>query len=179
MKTNEYREFRWLASRVRPFVRLHLASYICILVASVLVLIDPLIIRLLIDDVIPNRRLSWIPLVALAFFFAYMGRLGCDSLAGLLNFQAVQKMTFRTRLSLLRHLQRLSAEYHDNKPVGDTLHRLQVDVDQIGTLSGEVIPSALRMATVFTLVMTTMLVLNYRLTLIVIPLIPAFLLIRQ
>lgn len=179
MRMNQYKELRWLASRVRPFVRLHLASYICILAASVLVLIDPLIVRLLIDDVIPNRRLSWLPLVALAFFIAYMGRLGCDSLAGLLNFQAVQKMTFRTRLSLLRHLQRLSAEYHDNKPVGDTLHRLQIDVDQVGTLSSEVIPSALRMLTVFSLIMTTMIVLNYRLTAIVLPLVPVFIIVRR
>lgn len=179
METDRYKEFRWLASRVRPFVRLHLASYLCILAASVLVLIDPLIVRLLIDEVIPNRRLGWLPLVALAFFVAYMGRLGCDSLAGLLNFRAVQKMTFRTRLSLLRHLQRLSAEYHDNKPVGDTLHRLQIDVDQIGTLSSEVIPSALRMLTVFSLIMTTMLVLNYRLTAIVLPLVPVFIIVRR
>ena len=179
MRMNRYKEFRWLASRVRPFVRLHLGSYICILAASVLVLIDPLIIRFLIDDVIPNHRLGWLPLVGLAFCVAYMGRLGCDSVAGLLNFQAVQKMTFRTRLSLLRHLQRLSAEYHDNRPVGDTLHRLQIDVDQIGTLSSEVIPSALRMFTVFSLIMTTMLVLNHRLTVIVLPLVPVFIIVRR
>ncbi len=88
-------------------------------------------------------------------------------------------MTFRTRLRLLRHLQRLSAEYHDNKPLGDTLHRLQVDVDQVGALSGDVIPSMLRMLTVFTLVMSTMLVLNFRLTAIVLPLIPLFILVRR
>ena len=179
MKINQSGEFRWLASHVKPFFRLHLASYLCILVASILVLIDPLIVRLLIDDVIPNRRLSWLPLVALAFFLAYMGRLGFDSLAGFLNFRAVQKMTFRLRLHLLRHLQRLSAEYHDNKPVGDTLHRLQIDVDQVGTLSGEVIPGALRMLTVFSLIMTTMLVLNYRLTAIVVPLVPVFIFVRR
>ena len=179
MKANQYNEFRWLASQVRPFVRLHFASYACIFAASILVLIDPLIVRFLIDDVIPNRRLGLLPLVALAFFLAYMGRLGCDSLAGLLNFQAVQKMTFRTRLRLLRHLQRLSAEYHDNKPVGDTLHRLQIDVDQVGTLSGEVIPGALRMLTVFSLIMTTMLVLNHRLTAIVLPLVPVFIIVRR
>jgi ABC-type multidrug transport system fused ATPase/permease subunit len=97
----------------------------------------------------------------------------------MLNFRAVQKMTFRSRLNLLRHLQRLSAEYHDNRPLGDTLHRLQIDVDQVGTLSGEVIPSALRMVTVFSLVMTTMLVLNYRLTAIVLPLLPVFIIVRR
>jgi subfamily B ATP-binding cassette protein MsbA len=179
MGMSRHNEFRWLATQVRPFVRLHVASYVCILAASILVLIDPLIVRLLIDDVIPNRRLNWLPLVALAFFMTYMGRLGCDSLAGFLNFKAVQKMTFRSRLSLLRHLQRLSAEYHDNRAVGDTLHRLQIDVDQVGTLSGEVIPGALRMLTVFGLIMTTMLVLNYRLTAIVLPLVPVFIVVRR
>lgn len=176
---SRYNEFRWLAIQVRPFVRLYLASYACILAASVLVLIDPLIVRLLIDEVIPKRRLSWLPLVALAFFVTYMGRLGADSLGGWLNFQAVQKLTYRVRLKLLRHLQRLSAEYHDNKPVGDTLHRLQIDVDQVGTLSSELIPSALRMFTVFSLIITTMMLLNYRLTAIVLPLVPVFVLVRR
>jgi subfamily B ATP-binding cassette protein MsbA len=179
MQLNRHSEIRWLASQVKPFLRLHFSSYFCIVLASILVLIDPLIVRLLIDEVIPQRRVSWLPLVAAAFFLAYAGRMGFDSLAAILNFRAVQKMTFRSRLSLLRHLQRLSAEYHDNRPLGDTLHRLQIDVDQVGTLSGEVIPSALRMATVFTLVMTTMLILNYRLTAIVLPLIPVFILVRR
>lgn len=179
MRMNQSNEFRWLAAQVKPFLRLHVGSYLCIIIASTLVLLDPLIVRLLIDEVIPNRRVSWLPLIALAFFFTYMGRLGCDSLAAMLNFRAVQKMTFRSRLNLLRHLQRLSAEYHDNRPLGDTLHRLQIDVDQVGTLSGEVIPSALRMVTVFSLVMMTMLVLNYRLTVIVLPLIPVFIIVRR
>ena len=172
-------EFRWLVSQVKPFFRLQFVSYLCVVAASVLVLLDPLIVRFLIDDVIPRRRITLLPLVAAAFFFTYMGRLGFDNLAGMLNFRAVQKMTYRTRLALLRHLQRLSAEYHDNTSPGDTLHRLQMDVDQVGTLTSEVIPVLLRTTTVFTLVMTTMLVLNYRLTIVVLPLIPLFILVRR
>jgi ABC-type multidrug transport system fused ATPase/permease subunit len=172
-------EFWWLVSQVKPFFRLHLGSYLCVVAASILVLLDPLIVRFLIDEVIPNRRISWLPLVAVSFFFAYMGRLGFDSLAGILNFRAVQKMTYRSRLALLRHLQRLSAEYHDNTPPGDTLHRLQMDVDQVATLTGEVVPVLLRTTTVFVLVMSMMLVLNYRLTIVVLPLIPLFILVRR
>ena len=179
LRINQSKEFHWLASRIKPFLRLYFGSYLCILIASTLVLVEPLIVRFLIDDVIPNRRMSWLPLVAVVFFLTYIGRLGFESLGGMLNFRAVQKMTFRLRLSLLRHLQRLSAEYHDNRPLGDTLHRLQVDVEQVGTLSGDVIPTALRMLTVFSLVMTAMLILNYRLTAIVLPLIPVFILVRR
>src|SRR4026207_1394696 len=172
-------EFSWLLSQVKPFFRLHLGSYLCVVAASILVLLDPLIVRFLIDEVIPDRRLSWLPLVAVAFFFTYMGRLGFESLGGILNFRAVQKMTYRSRLALLRQLQRLSAEFHDNTPPGDTLHRLQMDVDQVAALAGEVIPVLLRTTTIFTLVMTTMLVLNYRLTIVVLPLIPVFILVRR
>jgi ABC-type bacteriocin/lantibiotic exporter with double-glycine peptidase domain len=179
MQTKRSSEFWWLVSQVKPFFRLHFGSYLCVIAASILVLLDPLIVRFLIDEVIPNRRLTSLPLVAAAFFFSYMGRLSFDSLAGILNFRAVQKMTYRTRLALLRRLQRLSAEYHDNTSPGDTLHRLQMDVDQVGTLTSEVIPVLLRTTTIFTLVMITMLVLNYRLTLVVLPLIPLFILVRR
>jgi ABC-type bacteriocin/lantibiotic exporter with double-glycine peptidase domain len=179
MQTKRSSEFWWLKAQVKPFFRLQFGSYLCVISASILVLLDPLIVRFLIDDVIPNRRMKWLPLVAAAFFFTYMGRLGFDSLAGILNFRAVQKMTFRTRLALLRHLQRLSAEYHDNTSPGDTLHRLQMDVDQVGILTSEVIPVLLRTTTIFTLVMSTMLVLNYRLTIVVLPLLPLFILVRR
>jgi subfamily B ATP-binding cassette protein MsbA len=172
-------EFWWLLSQVKPFFRLHFISYLCVVAAGILVLLDPIIVRFLIDEVIPNRRVTWLPLVGAAFFFTYIGRLGFDSCAGLLNFRAVQKMTYRMRLALLRHLQRLSAAYHDNTSPGDTLHRLQIDVDQVGTLTSEVIPVLLRTTTIFTLVMCTMLVLNYRLTIVVLPLLPLFILVRR
>lgn len=179
MQIIRHSEFRWILSQVRPFIRLHAGSYLCILISSGLVLLDPLIVRVLIDSVIPSRRLALLPLVGVAFFLTYIGRLGFDSLAGVLNFRAVQKMSFHSRLNLLRQLQRLTAEYHDNTPVGDTLHRLQQDVDQTSSLSGEVVPAALRIVTLFVLVMAAMLALNWRLTAIVLPLIPLFILVRR
>ena len=172
-------EIRWLISQLRPFLHLYVRSHFCVVIASLLILCDPLIVRWLIDDLIPNKRVLMLPVVAAAFFLTYVARLGFDSLAAMMNFRTMQKMAFRARLNLLRHLQRLSAEYHENRSVGDTLHRLQVDVDQVATLSGEVIPSTLRMITVFMLVLTAMLFLNYRLTAIVIPLVPVFILIRR
>jgi ABC-type multidrug transport system fused ATPase/permease subunit len=179
MNDNNQHEIRWLISQVKPYLKQYVGSYFAIVVASALVLVDPLIVRLIIDDVIPNRRFMWLPVVACLFLLAYASRLVFDSIAGLLNFRAVQKMTFRLRLKLLRHLQRLPAEYHDNQQLGDTLHRLQIDVDQVSTLSGEVIPNTLRLATIFVFVMTTMLFLNFRLAMIVLPFVPVFILVRR
>lgn len=163
----------------RAFSETELGSYFCIVITSALVLIDPLVVRLMIDDVIPNRRVTWLPLVAVTFLLTYTSRFAFDSLASMLNLRAVQKMVFRLRLKLLRHLQRLPAEYHDNRSVGDTLHRLQIDVDQVATISGEAIPNMLRLVTTFTFVMTTMLFLNYRMALIVLPSVPVFIFVRR
>ena len=178
-EVNNRHEIRWLISQVRPFLKQHLGSYLCIVITSALVLIDPLVVRLMIDDVIPNRRVTWLPLVAVTFLLTYTSRFAFDSLASMLNLRAVQKMVFRLRLKLLRHLQRLPAEYHDNRSVGDTLHRLQIDVDQVATISGEAIPNMLRLVTTFTFVMTTMLFLNYRMALIVLPSVPVFIFVRR
>ena len=178
-EVNNQHEIRWLISQVRPFLKQHLGSYLCIVITSALVLIDPLVVRLMIDDVIPNRRVTWLPLVAVTFLLTYTSRFAFDSLASMLNLRAVQKMVFRLRLKLLRHLQRLPAEYHDNRSVGDTLHRLQIDVDQVATISGEAIPNMLRLVTTFTFVMTTMLFLNYRMAIIVLPSVPVFIFVRR
>jgi len=179
MRLKRHGEIKWLAAQIKPFLRLHLGSYLCIGAGSLLVLLDPLIVKWLIDDVIPRRRAGLLLVVAGAFLLTYAGRLAFDSLGAMLSFCAVQKMAFRLRLGLLRHLQRLSAEYHEDRPVGETLYRLEHDVDQVGVLGGEALPGALRMVTVFTVVLTTMLILNFRLTCIVIPLIPAFILMRR
>jgi ABC-type bacteriocin/lantibiotic exporter with double-glycine peptidase domain len=73
---------------LRPFGfhHLHLGSYLCIFAGSLLVLLDPLIIKWLIDDVIPRRRVGFLPVVAGAFLGAYAGRLAFDSLGAMLSF---------------------------------------------------------------------------------------------
>jgi ABC-type multidrug transport system fused ATPase/permease subunit len=172
-------EIQWLAKRLRPFLKQHLLSYLCVGLSSGLALLDPLFLRLLIDWVIPNRKVGWLGPVALGFLLAYALRFALDSVATTLNFRISQMFAFKLRLSLLRKLQYLSAEYHEDRKPGETLHRLQVDVDQAATLSGEIVPGVLRLATTFCLVLTLMLMFSYRLTFVVLPLIPVFVFVRK
>ena len=64
MRLKRHGEIRWLAAQFKPFLRLHLGSYLCIVAGSLLVLLDPLIVKWLIDDVIPRRRVGLLPVVA-------------------------------------------------------------------------------------------------------------------
>lgn len=172
-------EVRWIAKRLRPFVRLHLLSYVCVVSSSVLALVDPLFVRLLIDTIIPRGKLSWIVPVATAFFLTYATRFTLDSLAGTVIFRISQMFAFKVRLNLLRKLQRLSLDYHEQRSPGEMLHRLQVDVEQVATLSGEIVPGILRIFTTFSLVIVLMLIFNRWLTLAVLPLIPLFVIVRK
>src|SRR5262249_43759697 len=100
-------------------------------------------------------------------------------LGGLFIFLAVQKMMLRIRVQLLRRLFSLSADYHDSTPVGETMSRIEQDVDQIGGLGGDFIPHCLRLILVTMMTLITMLVMNWRLTVILVPLGPIFLLLRH
>jgi ATP-binding cassette, subfamily B, bacterial len=173
------REAKWLFRQIRPFIRLHLLSLACIIIACLLALLDPLVMKWLIDDIIPNHRAQLLLVVAVVFLATYTGRLIFNRLSSMCTFLAISKMVFRVRLRLLRHLQGLSSEYHDNMAVGDTLHRIERDVDQVGSVGGELIPNFIRLVVTFAMTIGAMLVLNWRLTLIILPLIPAFMMTRH
>jgi ABC-type multidrug transport system fused ATPase/permease subunit len=179
MSTKPESEFKWLLKQSRPLIWLYLASFGCIILGSLAALLDPLIMKWLIDDVLARREGRLLPLVAIALLAAYITRLLFSSLGGLLASQATQKMVFKMRLELLRHIQMLPAQYHENNPTGDTQHRLEQDITTIGEVGGDFIPAGLRLTVLTTLIITTMMILNFKLTCVVFPLFPVYMYIRR
>jgi ABC-type multidrug transport system fused ATPase/permease subunit len=171
----KYNEVSWLLRQGRPYVWSHIGSLCCIFVSSLITLIDPMVMKWLIDGILPSKDLKLLPVAAAAFFFSYVGRLAFSYLSGLITFRVAQKTVFKIKLRLLRHLQSLPSEYHDKTPVGDTLRRVEQDVEEIGQLAGDFIPLCLRLFVTTAMVLTAMLVMNWQLTCIVLPLMPAFL----
>ena len=167
-------EIRWLGRQVFPLMRLNLLGLLSIVAASVLTLLDPLIIKWLIDEALAKRGVGLLLLGAIGFGAAYFGQLAFSYAAYLVGFVVSQKMIFRIRVALIRRLHILSARYYENTPVGETLYRVEQDVDRVGELGGDVLPSVIRMVIVGVMVLVTMGVLNLRLTLMVVPLLPLF-----
>ena len=167
-------EVRWLGRQVLPLMRLNLLGLLSIVAASVLTLLDPLIIKWLIDEALAKGSVALLLLGAIGFGAAYFGQLAFSYAAYLIGFVVSQKMIFRIRVALIRRLHVLSARYYENTPVGEILYRVEQDVDRVGELGGDVLPSVIRMAVVAVMVLVTMGVLNVRLTLMVVPLLPLF-----
>src|SRR4029077_10800350 len=107
------------------------ANIICIVIGSALTLADPLIVKWLIDTAIPRRSLHLILVGTGAFCATYLASLGMSYLATLIGSIVTQKLVFRIRMSLLRRIHTLPASYHGNTQVGETLYRLEQDVDRV------------------------------------------------
>src|SRR5260370_5111715 len=117
-------QFHWFLRQLRPLLRAHLLSVSLILLSSLLFLLDPLLIKWLIDRVLPKRDLHLLLFAAVGFFTIYVFRLAFSALAGLVSFRTVQELVFRIRLSILEQMNRLSADYHETTSVVEKLYRI-------------------------------------------------------
>src|SRR5258708_37778527 len=160
--------------QARPLLSLLIVDFICMVLGSGLSLLDPLVVRWLIDAALPKRNLRLVLLGTLIFCMVYVTSVAMSYLASYLSCLFTQKMAFRIRVSLLRRIQSLPARYHGNSQVGETLYRIEQDVDRVAELSGEILPLTIQMVIVGVMVLLTMGILNWHLTIVVVPLLPGF-----
>lgn len=164
----------WLARYVRPLMSLLIVDLACLIVGSGLSLLDPLVVKWLIDVALPKRDPRLVLLGTLVFCGVYLASLGITYLGSFVSCLLTQKMVFRIRVSLLRQIHRLPPPRHEQSPVGDTLYRLEQDVDRVAELGGEILPLTIQMTLVGIMVLVTMGILNWHLTALVAPVLPIF-----
>ena len=172
-------ELLWLAKQIRPLLYWHAASFLCITAGSLLALLTPLILKWLIDGILPQKRVGLLVLAAVLMFLGHQGRIALTSLGSYLMLSAAQKMGLTLRVGLLHHLNALSADYYEDTPVGAVMYPLKEPIEEISYFGSDLLPAILRMLLTTGFTMTTMFVLNPPLTLAVLPLIPAFLITRH
>jgi ABC-type bacteriocin/lantibiotic exporter with double-glycine peptidase domain len=173
------RQFRWFIDQLRPLLLAHAFSLCLIVLSSLMFLLDPLLIKWLIDRVLPKKDFQLLFLASGGFLGIYICRLAVSGFGRLKSFSTVQKLAFRIRLGIFEQLNRLSADYHETTPVGEALYRLEQDVDQVAELGSGLVPYALQTVFNAIFVVATMFVLDIRLTCMVLPLVPLFFVFRR
>jgi ABC-type multidrug transport system fused ATPase/permease subunit len=172
-------ELVWLVKEIRPLLHWHLASFLCITTGSLLALLSPLLLKWLIDGIIPQRRIGLLLLAVALIFLGHQGRVALTSLGGYLMLSASQKMGLTLRARLLEHLDALSADYYEDTPVGAAMYPLKEPIEEISYFGSDLLPAILRMPLTTAFTLAAMSALSPVLTLTVLPLIPVFLLTRQ
>ena len=144
-------DWKWLLRRLRAFWKLQLVGIACVAVASTLSLLDPLLMKGLIDSVLPHKNLLYLGLVVAAALGAYVGRVLFQNWATLCTFGVGQKLALKLRIELFVHLERLTARFYRDNPIGDLVQRLDRDVDVICEQGTDLVPALLRMVLVLVL----------------------------
>ena len=172
-------ELVWLIKEIRPLLRWHMASFLCITAGSLLALLSPLLLKWLIDGIIPRRSMGLLLVAVALIFLGHQGRVALTSLGSYLMLSASQKMGLALRVRLLNHLDSLSADYYEQTPVGTVMYPLKEPIEEISYFGSDLLPAILRMLLTTAFTLAAMSGLSPALTLIVVPLIPVFLMTRQ
>jgi ABC-type bacteriocin/lantibiotic exporter with double-glycine peptidase domain len=172
-------ELVWLIKEIQPLLRWHLASFLCVTAGSLLALLSPLLLKWLIDGIIPQRRIGLLLLAVALIFLGHQGRIVLTSLGSYLMLSASQKMGLTLKVRLLEHLDKLSADYYEDTPVGAAMYPLKEPIEEISYFGSDLLPAILRMLLTTAFTLAAMSALSPMLTLTVLPLIPVFLLTRQ
>ena len=172
-------ELVWLIQEIRPLLQLHLASFLCITAGSLLALLSPLLLKWLIDGIIPQRSMGLLLVAVALIFLGHQGRVALTSLGSYIMLSASQKMGLALRVRLLNHLDTLSADYYEQTPVGTVMYPLKEPIEEISYFGSDLLPAILRMMLTTAFTLAAMSGLSPVLTLTVVPLIPVFLVTRQ
>ncbi|MGA9509779.1 MAG: ABC transporter ATP-binding protein [Candidatus Sulfotelmatobacter sp.] len=172
-------ELVWLIQEIQRLLHWHVASFLCITAGSLLALLSPLLLKWLIDGIIPHRRIGLLLIAVALIFLGHLGRVVLTSLGSYLMLSASQKMGLTLRVRLLKHLDTLSADYYDDTPVGSAMYPLKEPIEEISYFGSDLLPAILRMLLTTAFTLAAMSALSPALTLTVLPLIPVFLVTRQ
>lgn len=172
-------ELVWLIEQIRPHVHWHLASFLSITAGSLLALASPLLLKWLIDTIIPQKSVGLLLLAVALIFIGHQGRVALTSFGGYLMLSASQKMALSLRVNLLKHLDTLSADYYEDTPVGEAMYPLKDPIEEISYFGSDLLPAILRMLLTTAFTLAAMSTLSPVLTLAVLPLVPIFLVTRQ
>ena len=145
-----------------------------VLAAAGLDLVPPLVVRALVDGLAAGTGRHLAPL-ALLYLAAFAAGQILTAAYGYLAATVAQRALATLRGRLVERLLALPTDYHDRTPVGDAIARATADVEAIDDLFSSSIVTLLGETVRLVTVLTAMLVLSPRLTLVVLAVIPAVL----
>jgi ATP-binding cassette, subfamily B, bacterial len=158
----------------RPYWGQISGMLVMILLTTGLSLISPLIFRTMIDQVLPQKNLHELILLALALLFIPILNGGISVIQRQLNAAVGEGVIFDLRVALFSRLQRMSLRFFTNTKVGELMSRLNNDVvgaqDAISNTIVGIITSIIETIAL----LAVMLSLEWRLTIVSVVILPLF-----
>ncbi|HEY5512360.1 MAG TPA: ABC transporter ATP-binding protein [Geomonas sp.] len=171
-KMYDRRLMRRFIRYVLPYRRLIAVALLLMPLVAAAKLSQPWILKVAIDSHIVKRELAGLPMLAAGF-------LGVIIVESLLTFVEVyllqyvgQKVMYDIRVELFAHIQRLSARFFDQTPVGSLVSRLTSDIEVLGEMFAAGIVTIVGDILVLAGIVGIMLWMNVRLSLVTFSVLP-------
>ncbi|WP_290703043.1 ABC transporter ATP-binding protein [Amphritea sp.] len=164
--------FRWLYTFVRPQSKAIMGLMLLSVFASALVLLQPWLTKLLIDDGLLAKDYGMLVTMSVAMILVGIISTGLSGITRYLHTQLSGKILFSLREHLYEHLQTLSPQFFGGRRIGDILSRLDGDVSQIQRFAVDSMFSALSSVLGLVGALVLLVTLSWKLSLLVLVLIP-------
>ncbi len=166
-------------SYARPYWRGITGMLVLILLSTGVSLISPLIFRTMIDQVLPQKDLHKLILLALALLFLPILNGGIAVAQRRLNSAVGEGVTFDLRVALFSRLQRMSLRFFTNTKVGELMSRLNNDVVGAQNAISNTIVNIITNIIETIALLAVMLSLEWRLTIVSVLILPLFIIAAQ
>jgi ABC-type bacteriocin/lantibiotic exporter with double-glycine peptidase domain len=167
----------WLVQNLQLSLRRQLLLMVVIAFGTLAPLLDPFVMKWLIDTVLPARSIRLLMAALAVLLVSYIGRGVLLSFGARLALRINQAVLLKLRRKMLAHLTELSADYHDRTSVGTKLFHADNAVEELGSVTTNLLSLAARSLLTAVVILTALCLLNWRLTLLVAPLLPLFLIV--
>ncbi|MDI3328987.1 MAG: ABC transporter ATP-binding protein [Alicyclobacillaceae bacterium] len=158
----------------RPYAAALWAVLGCIVLSSVLGLLQPLLIRGIIDYAIPSGRFGLLNLLCLLMIATAFAGAGVGVLQGYLNAKIGQGVMFDLRNQLYRHLLRMPLQFFTNTKTGEIMSRVNNDVNNLQMVVSDTVSNSLKNIVSVITTVVTMFWLDWRLALLSLVILPLF-----
>ncbi len=167
---------RRISTYLRPYRRLAALVAVCIVGAAMLNSLPPLFVRHIVDHAIPERNLRLL-------YILCAGMVAGPLCAGLLAvaqkyFAAMigERVMYDLRVELFEHLQKQSLGWFSSARPGEALSRVLNDVQGVGNVVSSTLVSIVQNVVVLATTTTLIVYLDWRLALVALGVLPAFIL---
>jgi len=133
-KAYDAKMMRRLWGYIRPYRGLVTRSLVLLFAVSAVQLVQPYLIKRVIDDQIGAAKLEGLGFLALLFLAALVAEFGLRFAQIYVLEQTGQNVVFDLRNESFAHLQRLPSSFFDRNPVGKLMTRLTSDVEALHEL---------------------------------------------
>ena len=163
-----------ILSYLKPYWGMELEILVCMGIAVTLSLVDPLVIKVLIDNVFVEKNIGLLNLIMLALIGLYLFRVLFSIIVSYLYSFVGQRILFDIRNQLFQHLEKLHMGFYSQTKTGEVVSRVNNDVASLQDIVTTTFINLITDLVTVIAILAVVLYLDWRLTLVSLSVSPLF-----